>query len=67
VAVDCILITLSLNLLQGSLYLSKLLIVTKLYIYMYLYVLYVKPNHSHLKFKKKKSKKFRKMLVIYNK
>ena len=37
---------LSLNLLQGSLYLSKLLI-TKLYIYMYLYVLYVKSNQSN--------------------
>jgi hypothetical protein len=37
---------LSLNLLQESLYLSKLLI-TKLYIYMYLYVLYVKSNQSN--------------------
>ena len=37
---------LSLNLLQGSLCLSKLLI-TKLYIYMYLYVLYVKSNQSN--------------------
>jgi hypothetical protein len=36
---------LSLNLLQGSLYLSKLLI-TKLYIHMYLYVMYVKSNQS---------------------
>ena len=36
----------SLNLLQGSLCLSKLLI-TKLYIYMYLYVLYVKSNQSN--------------------
>ena len=37
---------LSLNLLQGSLYLSKLLI-TKLYIHMYLYVMYVKSNQSN--------------------
>jgi hypothetical protein len=37
----------SLNLLQGSLYLSKLLI-TKLYIYMYLYVFLNKANnHKH--------------------
>ena len=37
---------LSLNPLQGSLCLSKLLI-TKLYIYMYLFVLYVKSNQSN--------------------
>jgi hypothetical protein len=37
---------LSLNLLQESLYLSKLLI-TKLYIHMYLYVMYVKSNQSN--------------------
>jgi hypothetical protein len=42
----CVDDALSLNLLQGSLYLSKLLI-TKLYIHMYLYVMYVKSNQSN--------------------